>query len=131
MDRTTLVGIDIDGGRRLLEALDKAEFDIHAALWLYMPEPDEWRLMLAFPLVDREGPKKAYSLVRLELEKFDPPLELSLMNISVVGLENHIIKALLTADYSHLISKDKWLNRGPINGVYIEGAYIYRLKVTE
>ena len=107
MDKVALVGIDIEGGERLLNALDEANLDVRAALWIYLPDPDEWRLMIAFSLVDQKGPKKAYTLIQSELAKLIPPPEISLKNISAVGLEHHLIQALQAAarKYPGMISK--------------------------
>ena len=129
MDKTALVGMDMEGGERLLNALDEAGINVRVALWIYLPEPDEWRLMIALPLVDQEGPKKAYTLIRLELAKLDPAPEISLWNISAVGLGHHIIQALQTEAREYPDMMDgKWFARTVIDGVFIEAAYIYRAK---
>ena len=133
MDKTTLVEIDIEGGERLLKALDKADLDIRAALWFYFSDSDKWRLIIAFPLVDQEGPRKAYTLIQSELAKLVPPSRISLEDISAVGLKHHIIQALWAMVREHpdpaiisTISK-KWFTRTVMNGVFIEAAYIYRV----
>ena len=130
MDKTALIGLlglDIEGGERLLRALDKADLDIHAALWIYLPDPDEWRLMIAFPLVDREGPKKAYMLIQSELAELTPPPEISLRNISAVGLEHPLIRALQKLVHRDSGTKGIWLSNNSINNIFIEAAYIYRM----
>jgi len=129
MDKATLVGIDIEGGTRLLRALDEADFDIHAALWIYLPDPEEWRLMIASPLVDQEGSKKAYTLIQSELARLTPPLEISLRNISAVGLEHRLIKALQRMVQVHrdFDAKGAWISNNSINNIFIEAAYIYRM----
>jgi len=132
MDNTALVGllgIDIEGGERLLKALDEADLDVRAALWSYSSDSDRWRLMVAFPLVDEEGPKKAYTLIQSELAKLTPPTGISLSDIWAVGPEHDLIRALREAarKYPGMISK-KWFKRTVINGVFIEGAYVYRAK---
>ena len=43
MGKTTLVEKDILDGKRLLEALDHADFRARAALWFYMFEPGEYQ----------------------------------------------------------------------------------------
>jgi len=132
MDKAALVGllgVDIEGGARLLKALDKAGFDIHAALWIYLPDPEEWRLMIASPLVDQEGPKKAYILIQSELAKLTPPSEISLKNISAVGLEHRLIKALqgMVQVHRDFDSKGAWISNSSSYNIFIEAAYIYRM----
>ena len=60
MDQTALVGPDISGGEQLLRVLDQAHFPVASALWLLRAETQDWRLLLATPLVDNPGPRKAY-----------------------------------------------------------------------
>ena len=64
MDKRALVESDIEDGRRLIDSLDKTEFPIAAALWLYSPDSDDWRLTIASDLVDRLGPLKTYGQVQ-------------------------------------------------------------------
>ena len=108
MDRTVLVGLDLDGGERLLKALDEAGLDIRAAFWLYFPEPEEWRLVFATPVVDKKGPLKVYSLIRSILQKLEPVPDISFRHITVVGTKSDDFKFL---------RKD----------IYIEDSYVYRM----
>ena len=74
MDKATLVEADIAGGERVLQILDQVGFKINVALWLYSSEFEAWRLYIASPVVDADGPKKAY--VRL-LSPFAPLIPIS------------------------------------------------------
>ena len=131
MDRTILVEedtlitpieVDIKGGLRLLKALVKVEFDLRVALWLYSSDFGEWRLVLGSPLVDQEGPKSAYTIVQSELAKMKPQSRILLRNISVVGLDDDPVHALLARNYQG------WFRQLVIGGVFVEAAYIYDLK---
>ena len=55
--------VDIEKGKELLKALDKKGVNVRTAFWRYIPEASEWRLVLAMPLVDREGPRAGYEAV--------------------------------------------------------------------
>ena len=124
-----MVSIDIEGGERLLEALDKIDLNVCAALWSYSSDSDKWRLMIASPLVDQEGPRAAYTVIQSELAELIPPPAISLEDISAVGLEQRLIQALRTAarEYPGMVSK-RWFKQTVINGVFIEAAYIYRVE---
>lgn len=127
MDKSTLVDADMKAGEALLKKLDEDKFKVRAALWLYMPDPEEWRLVLALPDIDADGPKKAYEKVQSELQELDGRSELSLENISLVSPRDKLIKALRTIiktgkEISHIR-----LSKNVINNVFIEDAYIYRL----
>lgn len=120
------IEVDIAGGRMLLKALDKAAPDIRAALWLYLSDSGRWRLILGSPLVDQEGPRSVYAKIESELVKLKPHIRLSLMDISVVGLNDEPIHALLAGDYQ--ILTEHWLRQLVIGSVFVEAAYIYDLK---
>lgn len=60
MVKDSLVGLDLDLGRRVLAVLDAAHFRVPVALWIHRGEEDKWRLLLGTPLYDRLGPGKAY-----------------------------------------------------------------------
>ncbi|OHB80045.1 MAG: hypothetical protein A2Z25_06365 [Planctomycetes bacterium RBG_16_55_9] len=127
MGKATLVDRDMQAGEALLKKLDEDKFKIKAALWLYMPDPEEWRLVLASPIVDTDGPIKAYEKVQSELQELDGRSELSLQNIALVSPHDKLIMALKTTiktgkEISHIR-----LTGNVINGVFIEDAYIYRL----
>lgn len=134
MDKTILVEkelimpleVDIEGGRTLLKALEKVDFGVRAALWLYSSDSGRWRLMLGSPLVDQEGPKSAYTVVQSELAKLKPRSRISLWDISVAGLSDDLIRALLAHDYQ--ILTEDWLRKLVIGNVFIEAAYIYDLE---
>jgi len=52
MDKATLVGIDLEAGRDLLNLLDQAKFKVTAAAWIHLPEFSDWRLWIASPVYD-------------------------------------------------------------------------------
>jgi hypothetical protein len=127
MDKPTLVDADMKAGEALLNRLDETKFDVKAALWFYMPDSEEWRLILASPTVDAEGPKKAYEKVQSQLQGLDQGYELSLQNISLVSPNDNLIKVLKSAIKTGKKISHIRFTRNVINNVFIEDAYIYRL----
>lgn len=124
MDRTALVNIDLEGGEKLLEALEKAGLIIYAAFWLYYSEPDEWRLVFATPMVDRKGPLKVYTLIQSVLAEIDPTLDIPLRYITVMSPKDKLVKAL-RKNYKEI--SEVRLSQSAVDGIFIEGAYIYRV----
>ena len=127
MDKPALVNSDMEAGERLVRDLDKSGLTVTAALWFYMSDSDEWRLMLAMPVVDEKGPKVAYEQIQAQLESLGQ-YELSLQNISVVSPGDKLIKLLGSSidtgsDIAHIR-----FTRNVINGIFIEDAYVYRLQ---
>jgi len=49
----------IVAGEELVRGLDASEYDVVGSLWFYIPESNEWRLMLVSPQLESEGPKKS------------------------------------------------------------------------
>ena len=127
MDKPTLVDADMKAGEALLNKLDETKFDVKAALWFYMPDSEEWRLILASPTVDAEGPKKAYEKVQSQLQGLDQGYELSLQDISLVSPSDNLIKVLKSVIKTGKKISHIRFTRNVINNVFIEDAYIYRL----
>lgn len=137
MDKTILVEdgrdrlimpmeVDVEGGRKLLKALHRVGFDISVALWLYSSDFGQWRFILGSPLVDQEGPKSAYIIVQSELAKLKLQSQISLWDISVLGLNDEPVHAMLTHGYQGLT--ERWLREMVIGDTFIEAAYIYDLE---
>ncbi len=137
MDKTILVEdgrdrlimpmeVDVEDGRKLLKALHKVDFDVSVALWLYSSDFGQWRLTLGSPVVDQEGPKSAYIIVQSELAKLKLRSRISLWDISVLGLNDEPVHAMLAHDYQGLT--ERWFRELVIGDTFIEAAYIYDLK---
>jgi len=128
MDKTALVETDIEDGKKLVEALDKANFPVHSALWFYLSESDEWRFIVASSLVDENGPKDAYTQIQRVLAKLSKPFGISLKNISVVSPNDDLIQLLrITISTGPGISGIRFA-RNTINNIFIEDSYLYRVQ---
>jgi hypothetical protein len=132
MDRTALVelviGIDIEGGKRLLKALDESGINVPGAFWLYFPEAEEWRLVFVMPKVKKEGSLKAYRLIDNELRKLDSISDMLSLHVTVRDPSDDLIKAMRKAIKTEPDAiEDIFWDKRPVNGVYIDGAYIYRM----
>ena len=53
----------IFAGAEIIRRLDETQLIVSASLWLYIPEIDAWRFIIASPEVGTQGPKKAYKKV--------------------------------------------------------------------
>jgi hypothetical protein len=127
MVKTALVEKDIEEGKRLIEELDKTNFIVRAALWFYVSDADEWRLFIASPFVEKEGPKKSYNFIQSVLAKISPTVSISLKEISVLKLSDDLIKTIRSAIRTgHGISGIRFTGN-VINNTLIEDAYIYRM----
>lgn len=127
MVKTALVEKDIEEGKRLIEELDKTNFRVQAALWFYLADSDEWRLLIASSFVEKEGPRKSYNFIQTVLAKISPPSEISLKDISVLSPSHDLIKLIKLAIRTGPCISGIRFTRNVINNTLIEDAYIYRI----
>src|SRR5690242_14662798 len=91
MVEAPLVVPDIEFGKKVLNALDAAEFPLSVALWL--KEDTDWTLVLATPLYEGIGPKEAYRCLLAALSA-EHPVSLGELPLRLEGHRNPLIKAL-------------------------------------
>jgi hypothetical protein len=128
MVETILTREMIEVGLLLVRKLDERGIAPEAALWLYFPEREVWRLVLALTKVGQVGPREVYGEVREVLVAAESELHgLSLDNITVVTPDDRIIVLLRTAINMGPGMAGIRLKNDVVNGTLIEGAYIYRL----
>jgi hypothetical protein len=118
----------MEGGKRLIEALEQVHFRIQAALWLYDPEAFVWQLIIATPLVDERGPRYTYTEIQKVMRSMTPPLSISLEDISVLSPADNLIKLLGKAVRVPSGLPGVRFTRNTINSKYIEDAYSYRIR---
>ncbi len=58
-----MVEANLVAGSELVQALDRAALSTSVALWLYSPEYEDWRFVLASRRLDAAQPSEAYGLV--------------------------------------------------------------------
>lgn len=128
MDKTALVEKNIEEGKRLLLALDSAGFQALAALWFYVAEDEEWRFMVASPVIDEQGPRKSYAFIQKTLAGLSRPSEIQLKQISVLSPSHDLVRLLKVAIRTTPGVSGIRFTRNTINNVFIEDAYIYRMQ---
>ena len=118
----------IEAGAELIRRLDAAGFELNAGLWLYMEEPNAWRLILASPIVTRDGPSKAYQRIQSVMsKKREDRKVLSLAHISAVEPDKPIVALLRKAVKTGNGISGVRFSRNAVNGQYIEDSYIYKM----
>ena len=121
----------IGAGKYLLEELDLKNSQIKSFFWFYFLEEKTWKLIVASSLVKKEGPRSFYKRINdinTKLEQTDKET-VSLHNISVVILENEIVKLLALVIQTDNGISDIRFTGNTVNGTYIEDVYIYRSNV--
>ena len=74
----------VEAGAELTLRLDETGLAPTAALWLFVPDMNEWRLLFASPDVSKHGPRKVYEQVRLASGQLGE--RASSVPLSVIGL---------------------------------------------
>ena len=69
MDQETLVESDVVLAARMLDALSRSAMPVSFFDWHYVPELDEWQLVIATPWYDSKGPLSTWSALLDALQK--------------------------------------------------------------
>jgi hypothetical protein len=123
----------VQAGAELTRRLDEAHLEVCASFWLYMPDKNLWRLIVASPAVRQDGPKKVYQQIQTILSKMsDQTWKIPLHDISVVEDSDPLIVSLHTSlGTKDIGTKDgmagRRFSRDTVNGHFIEDAYIYKM----
>ena len=115
----------IEAGARLTAQLDEAGVPIVAALWLFQPEINEWRLLFASPEVRTQGPRAVYAKVREAVDSVAGP-RLPLSNIGLMDTEDELVRQLNKAMQTGPGIARIRFSRNVIEGHFIDDALIYR-----
>ena len=73
MDQATLVKQDRLIEAQVLDALDRASIPVTLCEWNYVPQLEEWQLIIATPWYDSKRPRTAYRAVVDAFEKAGSP----------------------------------------------------------
>ena len=121
----------IPAAKRLIEELDKTEFEVVMASWLYNREDDEWKLVIASPFIDKNGALAGYKFVRETLDQIPQDPEESLRPLTTLDIVLRGSKDRFTKEFRKRVEvgRDeypKMVRLNPIEGVPIDDAYVYR-----
>jgi hypothetical protein len=136
MDQDPVVSEQTESGKRLIEALAAAGFDVRVAFWAKPTEDGKWFLYLASPAFDEKGPLAAYRFV-FDVVRQIPDLWIEPLEVKVIGLNDSLAQAALALTKPTVADRPfTVLNPKPysgmtrfggsvLGGVSVEGAYIY------
>jgi hypothetical protein len=120
-----LVSEDIAAGRNVIEALDKANFPVEAAFWLYESHFERWTLWIATPRAGVDL-RKAYMKVREILDGMSNQEVLDLPRINLALPSDRTVQAVRSLIDVKGISGVRLKHNLGDHGVYIEDTLIYR-----
>lgn len=119
----------IKAGEELTRILDQMNWPVTASLWFYFIEENQWKLLFASPLVEKEGPKLAYQRIQEALRNFQQGTpKIGLQDVAVTGEAHPLISLMKIAIRTDGGISGIRFSKNVINGQVIEDAYIYRLQ---
>jgi hypothetical protein len=123
----TLTGPDIEFGKVLWNALrSNKAFPANGALWLYESESDQWHLLIASPLVDQVGPRKAYEQLSAVTRHIHAD-DLQLLKIELISPKQPLYEALRSVFGKNPSGEGVRLGNTQVGGMYIDEAYLYEI----
>jgi hypothetical protein len=126
MDKTILVGTDLQAGRQIVEELESLGITVDVAAWLQDDETGTWRLVLSSPALTRSGSRRVYDAVVALLRRMDD-VDLDLDDVRVLSPHDGIV-----SDLKNRIRTNDDLQEIRLDGLYLGGqsfraARIYRV----
>jgi hypothetical protein len=124
MGQGTLVEMQIDGGKALVDTLRNAGFDVTVSGWTKSSEEGDWHLYIASKDVDDHGIADAYGTVFGTI-KANPEFGIDPFEVKLVGRQNPIAMDLLDirgAGVTHVATRSR---RPKLGHMSVEETYVY------
>ncbi|MGA3095930.1 MAG: hypothetical protein ABSF25_05705 [Bryobacteraceae bacterium] len=121
-----MVGLDIDRGAELLGALERAKLKVGVALWVYLSEYDDWRLVVSARRLDSLDLRDAYRLLHdsLAAAGFTPKNTPSVM---ILPMSDPFIRELRRLFGKTRSVEGMRLGGQVIGDRFVQDAYVYRI----
>ncbi len=127
MDSTALVSFDIENGREVIDALDKAGKSPNVALWAKLPDYEDWRLVIASERLDQSSSFSGYMDINAAMDKAGIPSHRQ-PTIYLRPMGNPLIDALRRAFGSTADIYGMRLGGQKFGDKYLEDAFVYRIR---
>ncbi len=127
MYKAYLVDQDIEVGRQILAALDKAHVPVTGFLWISVPSLEDMHLLIGTSLVDKKGPRTAFMEVWNVLSREALLDSAPLRRISLVRSDDPLLLNLRKAYANTLHEPEFRVTSAYFGDMSVEDAYIYRL----
>jgi hypothetical protein len=124
MGKETLVEPgDIEVGKDLIRVLASDGIPLERVFWYFIPDGEEWRLVIETPLVARDGPIAVYGRIDSLLESMRPRPPLRLSDIMVVASADSLLGERRRSQARR--PDARVLDSPEVTGARVRGAYIY------
>ena len=113
-------------GAELTKELDRGGWPVVASFWLYDAEINQWKLVLASPVVEEHGPRAGYRRVSRRWMPSTRPSRWVVSPSSPPAIP--IVHALASSAYARGESVEaRRVSRTMVNREFVDDAYLYRL----
>jgi hypothetical protein len=126
MDKTALVGFEVEKGSRILQLLDEAGLQVKVALWAFLGEYEEWRLVLSSSKFDDGSLRDAYGLLHKALDAAGFPLEQT-PTVVILRTSDPFVRSLRKIFGKAKGVEGMRLGGQTIGNRYLDDAYAYRI----
>jgi hypothetical protein len=127
MDTAALVSFDIENGKSVIDALDRAGRAPNVALWAKLPDYEDWRLVLASDQFDQTSQFAGYSQINEAMQKAEIPLHRQ-PTILLRQMSNPMIQALRNLFGTAKDTYGVRLGGQTFGDKYLEDAFVYRIR---
>jgi hypothetical protein len=127
VDKTALVSFDIENGKEVIDALDRAGKTPKVALWAKLPEYEDWRLIIASDRLNQSGSLFGYSQINGAIQEAGIPAS-KRPPISMRPMNRPFIQSLRKTFRG---AKDVYgmrLGGQTFGDQYLEDAFVYRIQ---
>jgi hypothetical protein len=127
VDNASLVSFDIENGKEVIDALDRAGRSPNVALWAKLPEYEDWRLVIASDHLRQSGSLYAYSQINSAIEQagISPRRRPSIL---LRPMNRPFIEALRRTFGSSADVYGMRLGGQTFGDQYLEDAFVYRIQ---
>jgi hypothetical protein len=126
MDKTVLVSLDVEKGSRILQILDDAGLQIKVALWAFLSEYEDWRLILSSRKFDEAGLMEAYGRFHKALDSAGVDVEETPVTI-ILESKDRFIRELRRKYGKMKRVEGMRLSGQAIGDRFVEDSYVYRI----
>ena len=126
MDKAALVSVDISKGFEIFDTLERANVKVSVALWAFLSEYEDWRLVLAGRQFDSLDPRNGYGLLHDSLGATGITPR-NMTPVLILPMTDPFIRDLRRSFAKTKSVEGMRLGGQTIGGRFIEDAYVYRI----